>query len=490
MAVTTEQVAEQFLNVDTSDVLQNDYPAFDAADVYVFYGLAGNAAVRNTDYTVQLGNELNDYAFTVTVLASLKAKIDAMIAADPDEENKVVVRRIMQYTTVTQPGAVSNTKFTSQEFDRTAMKLMQVAEASERSVKLGPQYVDEEPPTLRLGVEGDGLMFGPDNTIIPGPRLSDIGNVPALAAQVVVDAAQVAADRVAVHADKLAADADAASALDSKNVALQTKGIPRGDWTTATAYGFADIARNGTSQYVCLVAHTSGVFATDVSAGKWAVWVSDGAPGAGSGDMSKSTYDPTAKNADAFNMANMVESAAGSGHLKLSTAERTKLSGIEAGAQVVSASRLATTTSGVSAGVPTGSDYVVILSAGGAWTKALFSAVATYMASALGTTFAALSHSHSFADIVSKPSTRAGYGITDAAPLSPNAGAVGSYAFCFTTTGGNNDFGDTRSGSQLRPCNSDDVPATGSTLSGTWRCMGNTKAGAGDQVVTLWLRVS
>lgn len=489
MAVTTEQVAEQFLNVDTSDVLQNDYPAFDAADVYVFYGLAGNAAVRNTDYTVQLGNELNDYAFTVTVLASLKAKIDAMIAADPDEENKVVVRRIMQYTTVTQPGAVSNTKFTSQEFDRTAMKLMQVAEASERSVKLGPQYVDEEPPTLRLGVEGDGLMFGPDNTIIPGPRLSDIGNVPALAAQVVVDAAQVAADRVAVHADKLAADADAASALDSKNVALQTKGIPRGDWTTATAYGFADIARNGTSQYVCLVAHTSGVFATDVLAGKWAVWVQDGPAGPGSGDMAKATYDPGNKNADVFDMANMVESAAGSGHLKMSTSERSKLSGIAAGAQVVNAANLAAATSTVG-GVPGGGDYAVVITSGGTWLKTTYSNVIGYVAAALMSTFSTIGHTHSFADITSKPSTRAGYGITDAAPLSPSAGAVGSYVLALYTPLSNLDFGDTVSGSNLKPCNSDDVPAVGSALSGTWRCMGNTRAGPGDQSVTTFLRIS
>lgn len=53
--------------------------------------------------------------------------------------------------------------------------------------------------------------------------------------------------------------------------------------------------------------------------------------GSGSGDMLKSTYDPTNKNADAFSMANMVESST---NKIFTSSERTKLGGIEAGAQV------------------------------------------------------------------------------------------------------------------------------------------------------------
>lgn len=494
MAVITEQVVEKFLNVDTSDVLQNDYPAFDEDDVYVFYGLAGNAAIRNTDFSVQLGNELNEYSFTVTVLASLKAKIDAMIVADPDEENQVVVRRIMQYTTVTQPGAVSNVKFTSQEFDRTAMKLMQVAEQSERSVKLGPQYVDEDPPILTLGEEGEGLMFGADGKIVPGPRLADIGAVPALAAQVAEDAIQTAADRVQTGLDRASATASAASALDSKNTALLTKGVPRGAWVTAFAYGFADIVRQGTAQYVCLVAHTSGVFATDLSTGKWSVWVQDGPAGPGSGDMLASTYDPNGVGDDAFDMANMVESAAGSGHLKMSTSERSKLGAIEAAAQVTSTARVTTALTGAaSTGYVDTDKFVRLTTANALVYDTMLNMVNYVYAALLGTlnaTFAAISHTHSFASITSKPSTRAGYGITDAAPLSPSAGAVGSYVMALYTPLTNLDYGDTVAGSLLRPCNSDDYPAVGSTLFGTWRCMGNTQTGGGDQSVTIFLRIS
>lgn len=45
----------------------------------------------------------------------------------------------------------------------------------------------------------------------------------------------------------------------------------RGAWATATAYVLGDIVNEGPEQsiYYCLVSHTSGVFATDLAAGKW-----------------------------------------------------------------------------------------------------------------------------------------------------------------------------------------------------------------------------
>lgn len=44
---------------------------------------------------------------------------------------------------------------------------------------------------------------------------------------------------------------------------------PRGLWLTATAYVVGDFVASGTGSYVCAVAHTGGVFATDKAAGKW-----------------------------------------------------------------------------------------------------------------------------------------------------------------------------------------------------------------------------
>ena len=47
------------------------------------------------------------------------------------------------------------------------------------------------------------------------------------------------------------------------------EGELRGAWLTATAYAVRDVVTNSGSTYICVTAHTSGVFATDLAAGKW-----------------------------------------------------------------------------------------------------------------------------------------------------------------------------------------------------------------------------
>jgi len=44
-----------------------------------------------------------------------------------------------------------------------------------------------------------------------------------------------------------------------------------GPWVTATAYSVGDAVESGNSSYVCVVAHTSGTFATDLAATKWQI---------------------------------------------------------------------------------------------------------------------------------------------------------------------------------------------------------------------------
>lgn len=44
---------------------------------------------------------------------------------------------------------------------------------------------------------------------------------------------------------------------------------PKGSWLTGTAYARLDMVANGTTTYVCITGHTSGVFATDLAAGLW-----------------------------------------------------------------------------------------------------------------------------------------------------------------------------------------------------------------------------
>lgn len=82
---------------------------------------------------------------------------------------------------------------------------------------------------------------------------------------------------------KLAAAASAAEALAKQNSMLRW----RGAWATATTYAPSDIVFSGGSAYICVIAHTSGVFATDLAATRWAMFAQQGAAGAGTGDMLK-----------------------------------------------------------------------------------------------------------------------------------------------------------------------------------------------------------
>jgi hypothetical protein len=55
---------------------------------------------------------------------------------------------------------------------------------------------------------------------------------------------------------------------------------PRGAWVTATAYAVKDLVAQGGNTYICVSAHTSGVFATDLAAVKWLLLALGAAPGA------------------------------------------------------------------------------------------------------------------------------------------------------------------------------------------------------------------
>src|SRR5260370_20044931 len=53
----------------------------------------------------------------------------------------------------------------------------------------------------------------------------------------------------------------------------------RGLWVTATTYSLKDYTTNTGNGYVCISAHTAGVFATDLAANKWALVATAGATG-------------------------------------------------------------------------------------------------------------------------------------------------------------------------------------------------------------------
>lgn len=58
-----------------------------------------------------------------------------------------------------------------------------------------------------------------------------------------------------------------------------------GAWETGVAYETGDLIQTAGSSYICIVAHTSGTFATDLGAGRWDLFAAKGAAGAGTGDM-------------------------------------------------------------------------------------------------------------------------------------------------------------------------------------------------------------
>lgn len=81
--------------------------------------------------------------------------------------------------------------------------------------------------------------------------------------------------------------ADVIDALGPEAEAAVQEALPqwRGAWLTGTAYAVNDLARQAGSTYICLVAHTSGTFSTDLAAGRWEMFAQQGAAGAGTGDM-------------------------------------------------------------------------------------------------------------------------------------------------------------------------------------------------------------
>jgi hypothetical protein len=68
-------------------------------------------------------------------------------------------------------------------------------------------------------------------------------------------------------ATKLATQQSIKAYVDSKGYTW------KGEWATSTVYAVNDTVEYGGSGYICIVAHTSGTFATDLTAGKWEMFV-------------------------------------------------------------------------------------------------------------------------------------------------------------------------------------------------------------------------
>lgn len=68
----------------------------------------------------------------------------------------------------------------------------------------------------------------------------------------------------------------------------------QGAWVTDTAYAALDLVSEGTGTYVCAVAHTSGVFATDLTADKWVLLFDSSGSTPADGSVTSSKLGPGA----------------------------------------------------------------------------------------------------------------------------------------------------------------------------------------------------
>ena len=202
MAVAVNKVAQQFLNVQAGVAIPVAMQAFEASDIRVIYGITSQIAVQNVDYTISLANDFN--TFTIVPTASLIAKIDALIIADPSEQNYITVRRELDLLTESTAALSRYTPFTSREHDRSAMRDQQLNDRLNRSLQLGDRFVGGSPLLTLAELEPDRvLMVDPTGTqLIAGPNANEIENAQAYAERAEAAAAAAAAvanGKVAVY---------------------------------------------------------------------------------------------------------------------------------------------------------------------------------------------------------------------------------------------------------------------------------------------------
>ena len=179
MSVATEKTSETFLNVVAGTPVNLAFPLYNASEVKVVYGKASLTATPNSDYTVQLSSPNFDQ-FTVTPLAPLIAKINALIVLDATETNYITVRRDMPVLTSADANTVRSNDFMGVEMSRFTMMLQELREKFKRSV-VRPERVpgaDATQITIDDPVADNVLIYSSDaKRIIPATVASLPGSL-------------------------------------------------------------------------------------------------------------------------------------------------------------------------------------------------------------------------------------------------------------------------------------------------------------------------
>lgn len=214
----------------------------DAIDVYV-------DGERRTDFTIT-ANFADGYddAATITFATALVAPCELIV------DGALTPRRADDYLS----GDPNLTAKLNIEFGRIWSALSEIKRDAGRSIR-------------------GFLHLDPDAMISP----SSIVNAASYAAQAAASAVAAAASQVAAAVSAAAASASASAAAASAALLGQW----RGQWATGQAYALGDRVQQAGDCYICVSAHTSGTFSTDLAAPKWNLFASKGATGAGTGDV-------------------------------------------------------------------------------------------------------------------------------------------------------------------------------------------------------------
>jgi len=212
-----------------------------------------------------------------------------VIVREVDETQPVDLINNAAYLPDVLEGALDKLTYLAQQISNQNSRALVTVEGDEFS-----NYIP-----AKASLANKTMAFDGSGEPIVGPAVTDIENAGTNAAvaagsaaaasasesNAAADAAQTAQDAIDTGNDATATGIDVIAAAASAAAAIVAKMEWQGAWVTSTVYALNDVIEEAGSSYICIVAHTSGVFATDLAAVKWELVAQKGADEAGAGDL-------------------------------------------------------------------------------------------------------------------------------------------------------------------------------------------------------------